>query len=158
MADLEEENAMLREEVKLRDELEGKLIRCIENDYDILFTWDPLRKVWLSECTDEYINERKRLRAENAELQQRITTQKQTIQAYRDESREWREVADRVQAENAKLRELAGMMLSRFTDNLPDSTEKPCDLCDMWDTCSYVNDMQCRLLDNLRELGVEVSS
>ncbi len=44
--------------------------------------------------------------AENARLRERITTQKQTIQAYRDESREWREVAERAQAENAKLREL----------------------------------------------------
>ena len=61
-----------------------------------------------------------------------------------------------LQAENTKLRELAGMMLNRFMDSLPDSTEKPCDLCDMWDTCNYVNDRQCRLLDSLRELGIEV--
>ena len=40
------------------------------------------------------------------QLQQRITTQKQTIQAYRDESREWREVAERAQTENDKLRDL----------------------------------------------------
>ena len=44
---------------------------------------------------------------ENHKLRERITTQKQTIQAYRDESREWREVAEHAQAENAKLRELA---------------------------------------------------
>lgn len=44
--------------------------------------------------------------SENASLRERITTQKQTIQAYRDESREWREVAEHAQAENAKLREL----------------------------------------------------
>lgn len=47
-----------------------------------------------------------RERAEADRLRERITTQKQTIQAYRDESREWREVADHAQAENAKLREL----------------------------------------------------
>lgn len=46
------------------------------------------------------------------ELRERITTQKQTIQAYRDESREWREVAERAQAENEKLRELCEDMLS----------------------------------------------
>lgn len=44
-------------------------------------------------------------RAENANLRERITTQKQTIQAYRDESREWREVAERAQAENVKLKQ-----------------------------------------------------
>lgn len=42
---------------------------------------------------------------ESASLRDRITTQKQTVQAYRDESREWREVAERAQAENDKLRE-----------------------------------------------------
>ena len=63
---------------------------------------------------------------------------------------------EQAEAENTKLRELAGMMLSRFMDSLPDSTEKPCDLCDMWDTCNYVNDRQCRLLDSLRELGIKV--
>ena len=47
----------------------------------------------------------KQLERENAYLCDRITTQKQTIQSYRDESREWREVAERAQAENAKLRE-----------------------------------------------------
>ena len=67
-----------------------------------------------------------------------------------------RDRACKTETENAKLRELAGMMLSRFMDSLPDSTEKPCDLCDMWDTCNYVNDRQCRLLDSMRELGVEV--
>lgn len=49
--------------------------------------------------------------SENASLRERITTQKQTIQAYRDESREWREVAEHAQAENAKLRELCSEML-----------------------------------------------
>ena len=44
------------------------------------------------------------LMAENNRLRERITTQKQTIQSYRDESREWREVADHAQVENAKLR------------------------------------------------------
>lgn len=64
------ENAKLRDEIKRRDELEAKLIRCIENDYGILFAWDPLRKVWLSECTDEYVTERERLDAENAKLRE----------------------------------------------------------------------------------------
>lgn len=41
---------------------------------------------------------------ENTNLRERITTQKQTIESYRDESREWREVADHAQVENAKLR------------------------------------------------------
>lgn len=44
-------------------------------------------------------------RTRNAKLLEYITSQKQTIQAYRDESREWCEVAERAQAENAKLRE-----------------------------------------------------
>lgn len=69
-ADLVAENAKLRDEIKRRDELEAKLIRCIENDYGILFAWDPLRKVWLSECTDEYVTERERLDAENAKLRE----------------------------------------------------------------------------------------
>ena len=56
------------------------------------------------------------LKAEADRLRERITTQKQTIQSYRDESREWREVADRAQAENAKLRELVRDMMQFFED------------------------------------------
>lgn len=76
-------------------------------------------------------------------LQQRITTQKQTIQAYRDESREWREVAECAQAENAKLREL---------------------VADMWNDMSVCYEQYVRISssdmrfyrDRMHELGVEV--
>lgn len=74
IAAIKVENAKLRDEIKRRDELEAKLIRCIENDYGILFAWDPLRKVWLSACTDEYVTERERLDAENAKLRKLVSS------------------------------------------------------------------------------------
>ena len=75
-----------------------------------------------------------KLDSENANLRERITTQKQTIQEYRDESREWREVAERAQAENAKLRELVAEIY-----------EDQCDNSERW-----------RYRDRMRELGIEV--
>ena len=58
-----------------------------------------------------YVNENlNELLVENVELQQRIT------QAYRDESREWREVAEYAQAENDKLRERVSE-LEELTDH-----------------------------------------
>ena len=72
----------------------------------------PTRIVVCEGGTCEFVPKREldASEAENANLRERITTQKQTIQAYRDESREWREVAECAQAENAKLRELVDFM------------------------------------------------
>ena len=88
------------------------------------------------------------LEAENGRLRERITTQGQTIQAYRDESREWREVAERAQAENEQLRELVSFVL-RF--------ETMTDGCG--DTCPYVClncKNECYFRKVAGELGIEV--
>lgn len=74
---------------------------------------------------------------ENTKLRERITTQKQTVQAYRDESREWREVAERAQAENAKLRKLVRWLYEFAYSEYPDRAEE-------------------LFADELRELGIEV--
>lgn len=120
----------------------------------------------------EWLDELRCKCAENANLQQRITTQKQTIQAYRDESREWREVAERAQAENARLRsclsddadnarqimaendrlrELCGRALAVIENN--------CSACAYFYDCNIVNDCKCvapkKIRAELRELGVE---
>ena len=91
--------------------------------------------------------------AENARLRERITTQKQTIQSYRDESREWREVAERAQAENAKLRELVSELWEGYMD-------PPCEECQLKDTPTCVDCPICAreaaVIDRMRELGVEV--
>jgi predicted RNase H-like nuclease (RuvC/YqgF family) len=60
----------------------------------------------VAESKQDIIDHMRDANAENGRLRDRITTQKQTIQAYRDESREWREVAEHAQAENDELREL----------------------------------------------------
>lgn len=62
---------------------------------------------------------------ENEQLRQRITTQKQTIQSYRDESREWREVADHANDENAKLREQIELLVTLLRND--------CDIEASWD-------------------------
>lgn len=92
-----------------------------------------------------------RERSEADRLRERITTQKQTIQAYRDESREWREVADHAQAENAKLRELVKALLTCATDG-------DCDECRLnGATPWHVGKAQLcdGVWDRVRELGVE---
>lgn len=88
---------------------------------------------------------------ENDRLRERITTQKQTIQAYRDESREWREVAERAKAENAKLRELVRdyKRCSVHTDCAGCEYDgKPSKHCPYSPCFSYA--------DELCELGIEV--
>lgn len=84
-----------------------------------------------------------RERAEADRLRERITTQKQTIQAYRDESREWREVADHAQAENTKLRELVRAALKCI------HTGASCSDCRLIAG-------GCTLQTAMRELGMEV--
>ena len=103
-----------------------------------------IKSAWRREHTARCNLEKmlKQTEAENIKLRKEVVDLQKSLQTY--------------EFENAKLRELAGMMLGCFMDSLPDSTEKPCDLCDMWGTCNYVNDRQCRLLDSLRELGVEM--
>ena len=101
--------------------------------------------------------------AENALLREHITTQKQTIQSYRDESREWREVAERAQAENAELRELAvrayktaRMMCEawdgpcRSNSDVP-SWRVPCPTDERDERCVFG-----QLERDMRELGVEI--
>ena len=87
------------------------------------------------------------LKAENANLRERITTQKQTIQAYRDESREWREVAERVQAENAKLRRLVTGL--KYCSSHPTCTIHTGKTCPLRSGENY----ECEELE--RELGIE---
>lgn len=67
----------------------------------------------------------KMLKAENEQLRQRVTTQKQTIQAYRDESREWQEVAQTYRADNDRLRTIARTLYYCGQNN------KDCDQCAM---------------------------
>ena len=109
-------------------------------------------------------DEHERYTKENASLRDRITTQAQTIQAYRDESREWREVAEHAQAENDKLREL---VRDAWGDGHPD---RSCDGCDIRDEChddvermrkdGVLRFSRClfelRIEERMRELGIEV--
>lgn len=125
----------------------------------------------------DWLTELKVLRDENARLLERITTQKQTIQSYRDESREWRGVADargrtidRISVENAKLRELAesrgwiARMLGEQTARVVNLQELAQDMFDgMCDhdhcmTCDHWQDGYngCKYHAAMRELGVEV--
>ena len=90
------------------------------------------------------------LEAENAKLRERITTQKQTIQAYRDESREWQEIAeargqtiDRMSADNASLQELCEDMLSCI------------EICEAFCKPPTV-EMRKEFASRMYELGVEV--
>ena len=120
-----------------------------------------LGNVELYEAIDRMGDEIKRRDAENAKLRERITTQKQTIQSYRDESREWREAAEHAQAENAKLRELV-KDLNKWLWNGADCTECPftakCDL-----NAAFESDLRSNICiglseihDRMRELGIEV--
>ena len=113
---------------------------------------------------DEFEREMRPLQAENDRLRERITTQKQTIQSYRDESREWREVADHAQADNTKLRELVS---DAWGDGHPD---RSCEGCDIRDEChddvermrkdGVLRFSRClfelRIEERMRELGIEV--
>ena len=97
-----------------------------------------------------YVNENlNELLVENVELQQRIT------QAYRDESREWREVAEHTQAENAELREFAAYLV-KYVD--PAGYQDICNIecpastrCRGKSTCSFPD----WALEKAKELGVE---
>ena len=102
-----------------------------------------LGNVELYEAIDRMGDEIKRRDAENAKLRERITTQKQTIQSYRDESREWREAAEHAQAENAKLRELVRNLYKRFHGVVLENWSYSTEDFDM---------LACRM----RELGIEV--
>ena len=111
-----------------------------------------LGNVELYEAIDRMGDEIKRRDAENAKLRERITTQKQTIQSYRDESREWREAAEHAQAENAKLRELLqDYHLYEHED---------CHSCRYINECRADESGRCiapmRLGERYREIGVEV--
>lgn len=73
-------------------------LRMKAGDGSVEWVYEPIQASVLLDIAD--------MLDDNANLRERITTQKQTIQSYRDESREWREAAEHAQAENAKLREL----------------------------------------------------
>ena len=129
-----ERNAVLgRENAKLREQLE----------YDRQTARSRLERI-------------DRLKAENANLLERITTQKQTIQAYRDESREWREVAERVQAENTKLQRL----VTDIHKALFALSVDHCQACPREDACVFIHksfdDNECAIERDMQELGVEV--
>lgn len=117
-----------------------------------------LGNVELYEAIGRMGDEIKRRDAENAKLRERITTQKQTIQSYRDESREWREAAEHAQAENAKLRELVRDMLPFAEVGMDDTcvTRRCC----LFEQCEDVIGVKCaieqHMLDRMRELGIEV--
>lgn len=81
---LEDDNDKLKaENVKLREERDE---------------WHDEQVHAFSNWRDAYLRTIK-LANENANLRKRINTQKQIIQEYRDESREWREVAEQYAAE-----------------------------------------------------------
>ena len=100
------------------------------------------------------------LQAENEQLRQRITTQKQTVQAYRDESREWQVEAEHRSAENAKLCELAAMlytcMYGLLRDLAPSCFDQDEDGCGM--DCTSNGEKCCLSLieRRMQALGVEV--
>lgn len=126
IADMLEENAKLKEE---RDHWRVEQVHAYGN-------WEDAHE----RATE--------LEAENAKLRERITTQKQTIQSYRDESREWREAAEHAQAENAKLRELVRHLHECMCDIDADGNHE-CYSCDY-------EDGRCDFERLMRELGIEV--
>ena len=77
-------------------------LRMKAGDGSVEWVYEPIQASVLLDIAD--------MLDDNANLRERITTQKQTIQSYRDESREWREAAEHAQAENAKLTKLARWM------------------------------------------------
>ena len=108
--------------------------------------------------TAKLMAEVERLQGENARLRERITTQKQTIQAYRDESREWREVAEHAQAENDKLRELVrdmGPFVKAGTVHACPNRE-----CCLFEECDADSERECPIEEHMaarmRVLGIEV--
>ena len=94
-------------------------------------------------------DEHERHAEESAKLRERITTQKQTIQAYRDESREWREAAERAQAENDKLRELC-RLFAEYAD------QDRCEGCCVKTPCRNGEVEECPLFTKIRELAREL--
>jgi Mg2+ and Co2+ transporter CorA len=100
----------------------------------------------VAESKQDIIDHMRDANAENGRLRDRITTQKQTIQAYRDESREWREVAERAQAENDKLRELVA-------DTLMDVHE----YAEKYGIEPNYDAVNAHLDNRMRELRVEVN-
>lgn len=121
----------IKENAKLRAQL-AELKRVAESKQDII---DHMRDA----------------NAENARLRERITTQKQTIQAYRDESREWREVAERAQAKNEQLRELVRVLCYCMQHG------RECDGCRLNDADGTITaPVGCDgLHERLRALGIE---
>lgn len=64
---------------------------------------------------------------------------------------------EKLQSENAKLRERLQAILGNFLDGyMSDSSEYPCDLCDEWGPCSIHEDGRCMFYEQLRALGIEV--
>lgn len=91
------------------------------------------------------------------ELRKFIRTQIQTTQAYRDELREWREVAERMQAENAKLRAARDM----WQENDAKLRELVADMYRRFhgvviENWAYSSDDFRMYEQRMRELGVDV--
>ena len=119
-------------------------LRMKAGDGSVEWVYEPIQASVLLDIAD--------MLDDNANLRERITTQKQTIQSYRDESREWREAAEHAQAENAKLRELLqDYHLYEHED---------CHSCRYINECRADESGRCiapmRLGERYREIGVEV--
>ena len=121
----------------------ARSLRSMAGDGSIEWVCEPMQTRVLLDMAD--------MLDENASLRERNTTQAQTIQAYRDESREWREVAERAQAENAKLRELV-RGLNWCTEN-PDGPRVDCERCPLGVVDGEPFELMCEKM--MRELGIE---
>ena len=100
--DLKAENLQLRQRV-------DKLIRILNNDYDLCIQWDGLRKFWYVGLTDEGVRKRDERDAENAKL--RACLGDGCADCAAGMGRYADSLCDPIKAENAKLRELVAHLM-----------------------------------------------
>ena len=118
---LQKDNAKLTvENLQLRQQMD-KLIRILNNHYDLCIQWDGLRKFWYVGLTDEGVRERDERDAENAKL--RACLGDGCADCAVGMGRYADSLCDPIKAENEKLRELIlGMLVDEERGHNNDDT------------------------------------